>query len=185
MNQKPGPLSHIIAFVLVALGIAADQLSKIWVLGNLPGRPAVEVIPGCLSLAYAENRNMAFGIGRFIPDSIKTVLLVALTSALAAVLIVMMCRTAEKGMRFALILAISGALGNIIDRVRLGFVVDFIYWHGGFKWPNFNVADSFICIGVGLMMVLMFRHPADDASAQGGNADREKKSREETPPTAA
>lgn len=171
MTQKPGAAAHIAAFILIALGIAADQLSKHWVLHNLPGRHAMEIIPGCLSFAYAENRNMAFGIGRFIPESVKLFLLVALTSALAAVLIVMLCRTRETGMRIALILAVSGALGNIIDRVRLGFVVDFIYWHGGFTWPNFNVADSFICVGVGLMMVLMFRRPEEGPSPQGASSE--------------
>ena len=77
----------------------------------------------------------------------------------------MLLRANDWGTRASLVLVVSGAIGNIIDRVRLGFVVDFIYWHGGFTWPNFNLADSFICVGAGLMILLSFRHEGARASA--------------------
>ena len=162
--KKHPTRAQIIALVLVILGIVADQLSKIWVLANLPGRPRT-IIEGALSFVYAENRNMAFGVGDFIPESVKAPLLIGLTSILAVVLLVMLLRATDWGTRATLALVVSGAIGNIIDRVRLGFVVDFIYWHGGFTWPNFNLADSFICVGAGLMILLSFRHEGARASA--------------------
>ena len=156
--------AQLIALVLVILGVVADQLSKIWVLANLPGRPRT-IVEGALSFVYAENRNMAFGVGGFIPENVKAPLLIGLTSILAVVLLVMLLRANDWGTRASLVLVVSGAIGNIIDRVRLGFVVDFIYWHGGVTWPNFNLADSFICVGAGLMILLSFRHEGARASA--------------------
>lgn len=164
--------SNLVAMALIAAGILADQLSKLWVLANLPGNPRT-LIPGALSFVYAENRNMAFGLGRSIPESVKSTGLIALTSLLTVLMIVMLVRATDWGSRISLSLIIGGAIGNIIDRVRLGFVVDFIYWHGGFSWPNFNLADSFICVGVGLMLLSIFRNErvaTARPSASGGKS---------------
>lgn len=174
MNSKQGYLVHVISAICLILGIAADQLSKLWVLENLPGNE-MDIIPGFLSLQYAENRNMAFGLGSSIPPEIKNWALIALTSILAVALLIFLFRCADKLMRISLLLIASGAIGNIIDRIRIGFVVDFIRWYGGFRWPNFNVADSFICIGVGLMLIASFRgaespfgnQPAKDGAEAG------------------
>lgn len=148
---------NFVALVLIATGILADQLSKLWVLAHLPGNPRT-LIPGALSLVYAENRNMAFGVGKSIPESVKATGLIALTSLLAVALLILLVRSTDWSTRLTLSLIVAGAIGNIIDRVRLGFVVDFIYWHGGFTWPNFNLADSFICVGAGLMILACFRN---------------------------
>ncbi|MDR0966466.1 MAG: signal peptidase II [Myxococcales bacterium] len=150
--------ARLMAFAIILVGIAADQLSKIWVLANLPGRPRT-IIEGALSFVYAENRNMAFGLGESISPSIKAWGLILLTSSLALGLLVWIWRLGASDWKFRVCLSLiaSGAIGNIIDRVRLGFVVDFIYWHGGFTWPNFNVADSFICVGAALMFIFSFQ----------------------------
>lgn len=163
-TTSPSLRANLAAALLIALGIAADQLSKLWVIANLPGRPRT-LIPGALSFVYAENRNMAFGLGKSIPESVKSWGLILVTSALAIALAVLLVKTVDRKSRFALVLILSGAIGNIIDRVRLGYVVDFIYWHGGFSWPNFNLADSFICVGVGLMLIFLTRQgPESDAA---------------------
>ena len=177
MNTQPPQRSLLLTRALISLGlilaVAADQLSKIWVLANLPGRER-DIIPGFLSFQYAENRNMAFGLGSAIPAEVKAWALIALTSALSIALLVYLFRCTDRMMRFSLVLIAGGAIGNIIDRIRLGFVVDFIRWYGGFSWPNFNVADSFICVGVGLMLVATFRggtqalEPGSPESENGG-----------------
>jgi signal peptidase II len=143
-----------IAFFLIGLGVGLDQLTKSWALERLPNAP-MTVIPKALSFVYAENRNMAFGLGQVLPISAdaKRWLLIALTSLLTAFLIVMMVRSADFASRLGFGITAAGAIGNIIDRVRIGYVVDFIYWHGGFTWPNFNVADILVCTGVGVLLV--------------------------------
>lgn len=168
--SKLATLPNLLALALIALGVLADQLSKLWVLANLPGNPRT-LIPGALSFVYAENRNMAFGLGKSIPEIVKSTGLIALCSLLTIALLVLLVRATDWGSRLSLCLLVSGAIGNVVDRVRLGFVVDFIYWHGGFSWPNFNLADSFICVGAALLILLSFRHegaaaPADEAPAK-------------------
>lgn len=164
ISGKTGVVSHVVALVFIALGILADQASKLWVLDNLPGNER-EVVPGFIAFQYAENRNMAFGLGKVIPPEFKVPVLVALTGILAAILLVWLFRARDLWMRAGLVLTVGGAIGNIIDRVRLGFVVDFIRWHKWFEWPNFNVADSFICVGVGILLVASFRAPDEGAEA--------------------
>lgn len=178
-NKKPSIISQIVAIVLIALGVLADQVSKIWVLDNLPGNER-SVIDGVLALQYAENRNMAFGLGQVIPPEFKVPFLVALTGSLALVLLIWLFRSGGLWMRVGLMLTVSGAIGNIIDRIRLGFVVDFIRWHKWFQWPNFNVADSFICIGVGILMIVSFTAAEEGES----NSTKTLKTPEAASPTA-
>ncbi|MGI5861698.1 MAG: signal peptidase II [Myxococcales bacterium] len=150
------------AFFLIALGVGIDQWTKVWAQARLPGSP-LEVIPKALSFVYAENRNMAFGLGGFLPPSAKLAILLALTGALTLLLLVLMVRSPDFASRLGYGVTAAGALGNIVDRVRLGYVVDFIYWHGGFTWPNFNVADILVCTGVGILLVFGNRAKAADA----------------------
>ena len=185
INSKPSLFVQAVSFACILFGIAADQLSKIWVLKNLPGNE-MDIIPGFLSFQYAENRNMAFGLGSSIPPTVKNTALIVVTSLLACALMAMMWRCRNKFMRAALILVSCGAVGNIIDRIRLGYVVDFIRWYGGFRWPNFNVADSFICIGVGLLLISSFRGGDDlfssDRESKGNGASQEQNTKEDGAP---
>ena len=146
------------ALALISLGVGIDQLTKLWAQARLPGSP-IEVIPRALSFVYAENRNMAFGIGNFLPPAAKVGILLALTGALTVFLTVAMIRSPDFASRLGFGVTIAGAVGNIADRIRLGYVVDFIYWHGGFTWPNFNVADILVCTGVGILLVFGGRKP--------------------------
>lgn len=155
--------------VLCAAGVALDQWSKAWAAARLPGAPMV-VIEKALKFVYVENRNAAFGLGQQIPASVKVWVLIALTSALTLALLWAMLRSTDLPSQIGFGATVCGALGNIIDRVRFGYVRDFIFWHGGFEWPNFNVADILVCVGVGVLVVL------------GGRA--EKKKGEESKPVA-
>lgn len=150
-NRMDRP-SLIRALLLIILGTAADQLTKVWASTHLIGS-SVDIIPKALSLVYVENPNAAFGLGSWLPDSVRRWILLGLTCVLTLLLFWFMTRAEDRASRLGFGIVIAGAIGNIIDRVRLGYVVDFIYWHGGFSWPNFNVADMLVCTGVGVLIV--------------------------------
>ena len=130
---------------------AADQLTKLWVLDRLePGLPIV-VVPGLFHLTLVMNPGVAFGVFAGIPPHWRW--LVMLFSVIALVLL---CSLAVRILpdggwlgRLSVSLVVGGAAGNLLDRGRLGAVVDFldVFWRH-YHWPAFNVADSAITVGV-------------------------------------
>jgi len=151
-------LARHLAFYAVALAIAAaDQLSKYLVWQWLTARPAhrVSIVPGVFDLFLQFNTGGAFSLFHDRP-------LVILVFALVAVawMIWHVHRLAPHLWleRLALGLIVGGAIGNLIDRLRLGFVIDFfhVYWREWY-WPTFNIADSAICVGVALYMFAVLR----------------------------
>ena len=142
------------AYLLAALGVyLADQATKAWAARHLrPGRD-VTVIPGFFDLAYAENTGVAFGQLRDGGPAGRWVL-VGLACAAAVGVLSYFLRTPRGDDRVlgACALLLAGIAGNLTDRLRLGYVIDFILLHaGGYHWPNFNVADAAICVGAGLL----------------------------------
>lgn len=145
-----------------------DQGTKWLVVQRLPLYEDLPLIPGVLSLQHVRNSGAVFGFlsSASIPGKPY---LFALMSALALVALTYYARTIpsqEKLPRFALSLVIGGAVGNLIDRVRYGYVVDFVkmYWEGHI-WPNYNVADSAISVGLVLLVIDSFR-PRDREIAE-------------------
>ena len=143
------PLAAI-AIVVFAL----DQVTKAWVLQRLAHRPPVVVIPGFFDLTLVLNPGVAFGIFSNVPASWRWLVMVFSLAALA-LLCAMAIRIVPEGSRvgrFALGLVFGGAAGNLLDRWRLGLVVDFVDLHWRqYHWPAFNVADSAITVGVVLL----------------------------------
>ncbi len=110
-----------------------------------------------LDFQYAENCGGAWGLLHGSSEAIRRPFFLLVTLG-AIVFIVHLYRTMEVTQRFmkiALPLVLGGAIGNLVDRVRLGYVVDFIHahWRGRFHWPTFNVADIVITVGIGLMVL--------------------------------
>ena len=132
-------------FLLGVAFLAIDQASKAWVRLTFAPGESHPLIDGLLHLTYVQNSGAAFGILQG-----RTELLVALTLALGVYALFRRAelRQAPWGMRLAYTLAISGAAGNLVDRIRLGWVTDFIDIR---VWPVFNVADSQIVAGVILL----------------------------------
>jgi signal peptidase II len=143
-----------------------DYVTKIWAIDALKvQRRSVEVIPGFFDFSYAENTGVAFGI---LDSSLYAWKPYAL-SALAIVAIAAIVYYFHKSpcnrilLHFALALTTGGIFGNLGDRIFRGYVVDFIAWHirDSFYWPNFNIADSAICVGIALLMIDAIRNPPD------------------------
>ncbi|MCY7338682.1 MAG: signal peptidase II [Sphingomonas bacterium] len=144
---------------LAALGIfIADQLSKWLVIGPLAlqQRGQIELLP-IFNLTWVENRGISLGL-LTADGEVGRWLLVAMTAAIAVGVAWWIRREEARGDQFALSLVLGGALGNIVDRVRLGYVVDFADLHFGTVRPFlvFNVADAAISIGVVILLVRAF-----------------------------
>lgn len=136
---------------LTALAVTVlDQLTKHLVMRSLKLNQVVETVPGLFDLVYFKNPGAAFGIFND-GGAMRTVFLIA-TSLVSLVIIgVLLKQSKDALMTFGLSLIAGGAVGNLIDRVRFGSVVDFLYFHiGEYYWPAFNVADSAITAGVAL-----------------------------------
>ena len=156
-------------FYIWAAGVfIADQLTKcLAVLFLQPSRP-VRVIPQFFWLTIDRNSGAAFSLFR------QHTVALTIVTAIATVFILWWGITlprSEKWMRMALGMIAGGALGNLADRfLRGGLVVDFLdlHWFNKAHWPIFNIADTFICIGVGLMMIeTFFRHKKKPRSTPG------------------
>jgi len=130
-----------------------DQWTKYLVLQKLPLHDSVEVIPGFFNLTHVRNTGGAFGIfgGRGGIGSAFFVV-VSLVAVGAIIFFFIKLKEDERILILSFSLVLSGALGNLIDRFRHGEVVDFLeFYISSFHWPAFNIADSAICIGIGLM----------------------------------
>jgi signal peptidase II len=140
--------------------IIADQLSKAAVRAYIPLYDTVEVIPGLLNLTHALNTGAAFGFLDRLDFAYKTVVVAVLaTSALAAIVFYAMTLGSETRLsRLALTLVVAGAVGNLIDRVVAGAVVDFVdVYVGTWHFWAFNVADTCISFGAVLLIFDMLR----------------------------
>jgi signal peptidase II len=164
-------LSLLVGALAFTATIVLDQVSKWLVLDTLgPNgtRDVIEIIPGLLQLNFVRNTGSAFGMFQGNSDILKVFALVAVVG-----LFVYYVRTASRDwiVSLALGLQLGGALGNIIDRFRHGYVVDFIDLP---RFPTFNVADSAITVGVVLLMyALLFRDShMSDADERQHRADQ-------------
>lgn len=141
-----------IGIATAALVLALDQVSKLLILGNLElGHPVR--VTGFFNLALVWNRGVSFGMfnngGAF--NSIAFSLLAGI---IIVALLVWLWRSAAGIVIPAIGLIVGGALGNVVDRLRLGAVVDFLDFHlGTWHYAAFNLADSAICVGVALLLI--------------------------------
>jgi signal peptidase II len=144
-------------FCLAAVLIALDQLVKWVVLGFFSGRGPVEPVTGFFNLVLACNKGAAFS---FLASAAgwQTPLFTGFALVASVVVSVLIVRNPGKHLFCgALALVLGGAIGNAIDRLRIGCVVDFLDFHaGGWHWPAFNVADSAITIGAVLLILESF-----------------------------
>jgi signal peptidase II len=156
-----------IALIVLAL----DQVSKQWAVAALRDQPDRVLIDGLLRLVYAENPGIAFSFFNSGGEATRWVL-VAISSAATVVVLLYLVRTSERATRLQITLALllGGITGNLIDRIVLGRVIDFIdvYW-GTYHWPTFNIADSAISVGACLLAIELIagdQEPAETRRAE-------------------
>ena len=143
-------MQYILMALMAAGIVAADQLSKLWILGNLPLFQQIPVIPGLFHLTYVQNTGAAFSSFQ------GQQWLFILVFAVLTVAVIWEFATKKMGFskfeRWCIVAIYAGGLGNMIDRLRLGFVVDMIEVDF-VRFPVFNVADCFITCGCIAMIV--------------------------------
>jgi signal peptidase II len=137
---------------LLTLLVGCDHATKYAAKAGLSGNQPRTLIAGVLDLRYAENTDIAFNLLRWIPEDIRTPILFAVGAVTLFGLVVLLVRRPPQIPRscLALLLITAGALGNFFDRVARGYVVDFVHLN---HWPVFNVADVYVTIGVGILLL--------------------------------
>jgi lipoprotein signal peptidase len=147
---------------IVALG--ADIATKAWAASHLDGYPgSLEIWARHVTLVLARNRGGAWGLLQSTSENVRRPFFLLVSVAAIAFIMTLYRRLLprQRALRWGLPLVLGGALGNVLDRIRFGQVIDFIDVHLVYRgverhWPTFNVADIAICVGVGLMAVDMF-----------------------------
>ncbi|WP_305042873.1 signal peptidase II [Geoalkalibacter sp.] len=146
--------------LLVTLGIVLplDQLTKIYIDSRFALYESVRVIENFFSITYVRNPGAAFGILSESAFRIPFFITIGLVATVGILWYISRLEPERKWLPLALALVLSGAVGNLIDRVRLGEVIDFldVHWYQH-HWPAFNVADSAITVGVGMLLIDMWR----------------------------
>jgi len=159
-----GKMSALLAILI----FVADQWTKSLVVAGFPLGDSRPVIPGFFSLTHVRNRGGAFGLLADLPPVYGQLLFVLFAAVTVTLLAWMLRRTPRQdlGQRLALTFVIGGAIGNLYDRIRFGEVVDFLdVFVGTWHWPAFNVADSFITMGVILLFWAALRAEPERAPA--------------------
>jgi signal peptidase II len=149
------------AFLLAALIVLLDRLSKLWVVAHIAAGHAIVIIPRVFRITHVLNTGAAFSLFEEArnPETIRW-LLVAFSLLAALVVVVLLVRMGRtlSATTIALALILGGAVGNLYDRMKLGHVVDFLEVHIiHYHWPDFNVADSAIVVGACLLLIEMLR----------------------------
>jgi len=158
-----GPIlrkKNVLFPVIVALVILSDQLSKAWILATLKIHEGFAVFDGFFNIVHVRNPGAAFGFLASASPLFRSFFFLAVTVAAVLLILHYLRRTAiqDQTLVFSLALILGGAVGNLIDRVRFGEVVDFLdVYIGAHHWPAFNVADSAITVGAILLALLLLK----------------------------
>jgi signal peptidase II len=161
-----------VAPLVIAAGIlVADRLSKLWIEANLSVVDSFSVIPGFFDIVHTKNRGAAFGMFSESDHPMRGFLLIGVSLAVLVFIAVAILKPSRSGLTptrvtmMGLALILGGALGNMYDRVVHGEVTDFLeFYLGQYRFAAFNVADSAITIGAGLLILDMWRTRHTDAA---------------------
>jgi signal peptidase II len=144
------------SFVLAVGVLGLDRLTKWLVERDVSSSADYKIVPGLFDIVHSENRGVAFGVFNDSDSQWRTMALIALSIAAVIWVSVMLWRAKhiDRLLSLAFALVLGGTLGNLFDRVVSGRVTDFLLFYiGQYQWPSFNVADSAIVIGCGLLIV--------------------------------
>ena len=150
--------NYLIFMVVAGFGLFADQVTKLYIDHSMALYSSIPVIDNVFSITYIRNPGAAFGL--FAESGFRVPFLtgVSLLAMLVIIFAVHKLPASNKTPVVALSCIFAGAGGNLIDRIRLGEVIDFldVYWKNH-HWPTFNVADSAVCLGVFLYVLLTMK----------------------------
>ncbi|HKR64223.1 MAG TPA: signal peptidase II [Thermoanaerobaculia bacterium] len=152
--------------------ILLDLWTKWLVVSRIDLHEAVPIIPDFFQLVHVRNTGAAFGIGANATSKIVPLLLNIGAIGVFCVVVVYAFRSAitDRLLQTGLHLILGGAIGNLLDRFRFGYVVDFLdVYVRNHHWPAFNVADSAICVGIGLLFLDMRRKPENVPAAESAS----------------
>ncbi len=155
-NPASGPRIWKLGALTAVLVAISDQASKWWIVTSVMASPREIGVTPFFNLVMVWNRGVTFGLFGDAPDAARLVLVV-LSLVIVLVLTIWLLRATGAWVATALGAVIGGAIGNVIDRFHYGAVADFLDFHiAGWHWPAFNIADSAIVIGVGLLLLDAF-----------------------------
>ena len=154
------------------LSAIADQATKLTVDARLDFADRIPVIDGFFYLTHVRNPGAAFGMFTDAPAAIRLTLFIGIT-IIAIFMLFGFYRKLAPGERFSALslgLILGGAVGNLIDRVFRGEVVDFLHFRlwGGYQWPDFNLADAFIVVGVAFLVIELLAAESEASSDPAG-----------------
>lgn len=158
-----------IMLVWPLLILALDQWTKQLIVDRFSLGESISVIQGWFSITYVRNTGAAFGFLASADPAFRVPFFLAVPLLALFVIIYLIRKLPDGDLRTATALALvsGGAVGNLIDRMRFGYVVDFLDFHWKYQahFPAFNVADSAICVGVGLLMLDLFKNEEAESDA--------------------
>lgn len=145
---------NIIAAITIILSIVSDQASKFWAAYTLKNGDSIKILGNFLRFTYAENKGAAFSI---LQNQRMFFLIITVVMLIFLGYIYFKTKNISKMSKLSIAMITGGAIGNFIDRFRLGYVIDFIDVRFGifYNFPIFNIADSFIVCGTILMIILI------------------------------
>ena len=145
---------NIMAALIIIISVIFDQATKLWAANVLKNGNSIKIIGNFLRLSYAENKGAAFSI---LQNQRIFFLIITIVMLVFLALIYIKTKNISKMSRLSVAMIIGGAIGNFIDRFRLGYVIDFIDVRFGsfYNFPIFNIADSFVVCGTILMVILI------------------------------
>jgi len=148
----------VIFSMISVVGLLADQATKLYVDKVMSLYQTIPVIDGLFNIFYIRNKGAAFSFLSNASWRIPFFVTISLVASIAIIIGIYKLREDQKLAQVSMAMIFTGAVGNLIDRVRMGEVIDFldVYWKTH-HWPAFNVADSLICVGVALLALDMFR----------------------------
>ena len=142
---------------------AFDQASKLYIHTRFTLGQSIDVIEGFFSITYVRNSGGAFGIFSNSNEVVQTVLFLVFPIVAVFIIFKILSRLKDDNLIAAIPLSFifGGAIGNFIDRIHFKYVIDFLDWHlpNGWAWPTFNLADSFIVIGVVMISWISYKNP--------------------------
>lgn len=150
---------YFVLAVFSALIVALDQLTKMYIHTRFELGDFTVVIPNYFNITYVRNTGAAFGLMRDVHETFRSLFFLSMPP-IAMITILAILRGVPSSDRIQVVALSSifgGAIGNYIDRIRFGYVIDFLdfHWRNTYSWPAFNIADSAIVVGVSVLVVLM------------------------------